>query len=556
MADDERTAALEARVGALEQEVRTLRSYVFAPSAVPVKPAVVKTKPPAPPEPFPAPLPSRPAFNAEAFFGGRLLLAVGALAFLIGVGFFLKYAFDNGWIGPSGRVAIGLIGGIALVYGGDRFFRVGQRYYAEALTGLGAAVLYLSLWAAGSYFHLLPLGVTFAAMIVVTAGIMTIALARDAQRLAFAAISGGMLTPALNAGPSANLTVLFSYLAILDMGLLWLVARRWARFEAVAFVGTQLWLLAQMPWNAQSWTPDVSITLQFATIFLVLFTVPVFMRAHKFTDAHAYEIVMAVFVPAVYYTEIYSQLYDLHRMWLTGATVALAAAYLCAASVLRGRMRETAAAIALTLVTIGVGITFTGSTQAIAWAVEAAALVICGARMPSAIIRVLGYVTFLCSIRIMETGLRGGALFANPRFATLLVTALACGAVAVIVDRLAERVHPERYLGEAAEALAHFFLLIAVGYELVAAFHTTLLPISLLMLVYAVLLVGAGFARKRVFTRWEGLLLFALLVVKVFFMDMASFDTVVRIVSFLAVGGVLLIVAFLYQRAQAGAEIA
>lgn len=542
--DEERLAALEARVEALEREVRA-----------PVKPVVTIKSKPAPEAISVSSLPPRPAFNAEAFLGGRFLLAVGALAFLIGVGFFLKYAFDNGWIGPSGRVAIGLVGGIGLMYAGDRFFRAGQRYFAEALIGLGAAVLYLALWAAGSYFHLLPLGMTFTAMIVVTAGMMTIALARDAQRLAFAAIAGGLLTPALNDGPSPNLVVLFAYLAILDLALLWLVARRWPRFEALAFAGTQLWLLSEMPSDVQSWTSGGAMALLFATIFLVLFTVPAFVRARKLTGVRAYEIVMAVLVPLAYYTELYAQLYTPHRLWLTGATVALAAVYLCAAWVVRGRMRETAAAIALVLVTIGIGITFTGSTEAIAWSVEAAALAIVGARMPSGVIRVLAYVTFLCSIAIMDTGLSGGTLFANPRFATLLVTAIACGAVAGIVERLPDRIYPERYLGEAAEALAHIFFLIAVGYELVAAFHTTLLPISLLMLAYAVVLVGTGFLRKRVFTRWEGLLLFVALVFKVFAFDMSSVDTIVRIVSFLAVGGVLLVVAFLYQRAQARAEI-
>ena len=36
---------------------------------------------------------------------------------LIGVSYFLKFAFENNWIGPAGRIAIGLIAGIALSYG-------------------------------------------------------------------------------------------------------------------------------------------------------------------------------------------------------------------------------------------------------------------------------------------------------------------------------------------------------------------------------------------------------------------------------------------------------
>jgi uncharacterized membrane protein len=150
-----------------------------------------------------------------------------------------------------------------------------------------------------------------------------------------------------------------------------------------------------------------------------------------------------------------------------------------------------------------------------------------------------------------STNLAGGPLFLNERFATLFVTALGLGAVAY-ASRHAfdESFSPERHLPQAAEALAHFFMLLALGFELDAAFHGSTLAISLLMLVYAALLVGFGFLTKRLFTRWEGLALFGLLVLKVFFIDLSTLDTVVRIVSFLAVGSVLLITALLYQRTQ------
>src|SRR5450432_3242452 len=92
--------------------------------------------------------------DAEGFFGGRGLLAGGAITLLLGIAFFIKYAFDNGWIGPSGRVAIGMIAGIALVAAGQRFERTSTALFAGVLTGLGGGVLYLSLWAAGSDFHL------------------------------------------------------------------------------------------------------------------------------------------------------------------------------------------------------------------------------------------------------------------------------------------------------------------------------------------------------------------------------------------------------------------
>ena len=55
--------------------------------------------------------------------GGTWLSRVGALAVTIGIGFFLKYAFDNGWIQPAGRIALGVVVGLALLLTGERLQR-------------------------------------------------------------------------------------------------------------------------------------------------------------------------------------------------------------------------------------------------------------------------------------------------------------------------------------------------------------------------------------------------------------------------------------------------
>ncbi len=553
---DDRIEALEARVSSLETTLAELRRNGFATTGAPApaKPSVVVRKRLQATDTSAIEQPPTRArtFNAEAFFGGRFLLGAGVLAFLLGVGFFLKYAFDNGWIGPTGRVAIGLLAGIAMILGAERIFRAGQRYYAEALSGLGAAILYLSLWAAGSYFHLVPLGAAFIAMIVVTAAVSAIAVKRDAQRLAFVALAGALLTPALNAGPALHSTALFGYLTVLNTALLWLTAKRWRALEAAAFAGTQLYLLSEFPRGVTQWSADTTTAVIFATIFFLQFAAAPMLRARRLPATDAFDIVMSVLAAGLYYCVLYAQLFTAHRHWLTAASVVVAIAYLAIARTQIGRMRQTAAALALAFITIGVGVTFTGSTMTLAWSIEGAALLIIGTRTQSALTRAFGYAAYVCMWLALESGLPGGPLFANPRFATLLLIGVGFAAVAWAARRqFMQAFSAERHLGEAAEAIAHFFVLLALGYELSTAFHDSPLAASLLMLVYAVLLVATGFMFKRDYTRWEGLVLFGALLVKVFLIDLASLDTVVRIVSFLAVGSVLLIVALLYQRAQA-----
>ena len=62
--------------------------------------------------------------SLESKVTGKWFAVVGVLALLFGVGFFLKYAFENNWIGPTGRVMMGMVGGLALMVLGVREFRL------------------------------------------------------------------------------------------------------------------------------------------------------------------------------------------------------------------------------------------------------------------------------------------------------------------------------------------------------------------------------------------------------------------------------------------------
>ena len=94
--------------------------------------------------------------DLEGTIGKLWLNRIGIIAILIGVAYFLKYAFDSGWIGPGGRVAIGLIAGIAVVVWSESFRRKGSAAFSYSLKAIGIGILYLSLWAASQYFIWFP----------------------------------------------------------------------------------------------------------------------------------------------------------------------------------------------------------------------------------------------------------------------------------------------------------------------------------------------------------------------------------------------------------------
>jgi uncharacterized membrane protein len=77
------------------------------------------------------------------------------------------------------------------------------------------------------------------------------------------------------------------------------------------------------------------------------------------------------------------------------------------------------------------------------------------------------------------------------------------------------------------------------------------LSISILWAAYAAALVVVGLRRRYPPLRYVGMALFALTVAKVFLSDLALLAGFYRIIGFLAVGAVLVLVSFLYQRASA-----
>src|ERR1700676_156504 len=137
--------------------------------AAPLMPTT-RSSPTATPPPFPSsksthstslafPSPSHASQSTdsmEAKIGQYWLNRVGIVAVLVGVSYFLKYAFENNWIGPTGRIVIGLLAGIALVVWSEQFRKNKHQAFSYSLKAVGIGTLYLSLWGAFQVYHLIP----------------------------------------------------------------------------------------------------------------------------------------------------------------------------------------------------------------------------------------------------------------------------------------------------------------------------------------------------------------------------------------------------------------
>ena len=167
----------------------------------------------------------------------------------LGVAYFVKYSFDNNLIPPELRVTIGYVIGLALVVGGVVLHRRKQYVIgAQALCATGVLILYAITFAARAYYHFLSWPNTwydalpaFAIMVLVTATGFLLAVRLNALVVAILGMLGGFLTPILLSTGVDNPLGLFGYIALLDLGLLFVAHhRRWHFLTALAAVGTAL----------------------------------------------------------------------------------------------------------------------------------------------------------------------------------------------------------------------------------------------------------------------------------------------------------------------------
>ena len=208
--------------------------------------------------------------SLESRIGSQWFNRIGILAVLIAAAWFLKLAIDNHWIGPLGRVLIGLVAGAGLIAWSERFRTRGYAAFSYSLKAVGSGVLYLSLWAAFSLYHLVDSSVAFAAMIAVTAFNGFLAWKQDAELLALYAIVGGFSTPLLLSTGENHEVALFTYLLLLDAAVLLLVALKpWSRLLCAAFAGT-VFFFAE--WSFQYYdSSEFGTTTFFLGVFFLIF---------------------------------------------------------------------------------------------------------------------------------------------------------------------------------------------------------------------------------------------------------------------------------------------
>jgi uncharacterized membrane protein len=286
-----------------------------------------------------APLRLAPPEWLRSFFSeGNPLNKLGALSLVVGAAVFFKYAVDSGWIGPTGRVALGLLGGAALLAAGELQARRGWQRFASGLVAAGDGLLFVAVYFGQQQYGVIPAGMAFGLYVVVTAAVVAQALRHDAQALAVWGLLGGYLAPALASTGEGNFVFLSSYLLVLDAGVLAVAyARSWQPLKWMAFLATALytgmWVLAYADRPGDTRWLELHWLLPFLAAFFVAFAaIPTWRSLRLRVPVDVFAQVLTVANGVVHFGFAALALQGYHRAWLglVAAVVALAYAWVSA----------------------------------------------------------------------------------------------------------------------------------------------------------------------------------------------------------------------------------
>lgn len=532
------------------------------------------------------PAPAADSRSLESRIGSQWFNRIGILAVLIGVAWFLKLAFDNHWIGPLGRVMIGLLAGAALIVWSMRFAKRGYAIFSYSLKAIGSGTLYLSLWAAFQLYALIPAGVAFAAMIAVTAFNGFMAWMEDAELLALYAIAGGLSTPLLVSTGGNHEITLFTYLLMLDLAVLVLVALRpWSRLLFASFAGTVIFIFG---WWSSFYSEDQAArTAFFVCCFFLIFALA--PRLARVTidpggTLRAWDVLVSYLLPianaALGFLAFYSLLTPATADWAAPwLAVAFAAFYLLlmrlpATGILHGGAQALPPlhlATAIVFLTIAIPLKTHGRWMTIGWLVEGAVLLWVSRRVQSKLLQALALIATvlgLGSLLIMNPPAAMRPIF-NERFGTYCVAIAVCAFIAWLAhnareERETSAVMPWTNLAATALLAVNLLILIAVSLEIHSYWWLqrwqgdwrlmrdyrvyAQFSYSAFFMLFGAVLLTIGFARRSGFLRWQALILIAATIAKVFLLDMSELSRGLRILSFIGLGVLLLCVSFVYQR--------
>ncbi len=376
--------------------------------------------------------------DLEKFIGENLINKIGILILVLGISFFVKYAIDKDWINEPARVGIGILCG-SLVMGIAHKLKKNYASFSSVLVAGAISIFYFTIYIAFNTYGLFSQTVAFAIMSVITIFSTLISISYNRQELAILSLIGGFAAPFMVSTGEGNYIVLFTYIAILNIGILAIsFFKKWKIATILDFVFTILLFSGWLFTRIEKTDFPHSGALLFATLFYFIFSITIVLNnlrnKGKFSTIEYFILIANTF----YFFGIgMAILKDLDSNFTGLFTLLLAIYNIVYASILYRKFGLDKNAIylliglALTFITLTIPIQFNGNQITIFWALEAVLLFwlskkskIGSFKIGAIIVQVLTIISLLKDWKGYSYLEQDFAIILNPLFISGFITAV------------------------------------------------------------------------------------------------------------------------------------
>jgi len=437
------------------------------------------------------------------FKKGNPLVKVGGVLLFFGLSFLIKFAAEKDMVSTEMGLFSTIVFAVILTGVGWKY-KDREGSFGLILQGVGIAVFYLSIFSSAKYFEIIPFGLALGIMVFTVIFASYLALVQNSMSLALFATAGGFLSPILTSTGQGSHVVLFSYYALLNVGIISMAwYKSWRPLNLTGFAFT---FIISLVWGARSYTPEFFWSTEpFLIFFFLLYVGVSVIFAYKSEYTHkAYVDSSLLFgVPATAFAMQGALVKDI-EFALSFSALVIAAFYLSLAWVLRRQekmslLAESFLALGVVFVTLAVPFALDGHWTAVTWTLEATAIIWISlrqdrfyARIFAVVLQVLaGFVFFVETIFMHEVD-----FILNNVFLGSVIVSLAAFTTSFVLEKYQEALRVKEYF------LQHIFMGLAliwwifsgmkeIDQHLQYAYDYTLVYFSLSALLFA-------FVSKRV----------------------------------------------------------
>ena len=393
--------------------------------------------------------------NFEKYIGENLFGKIGILIFIIGIGFFVKYAIDQNWINETARTLMGYAVGAGMLVLAERLHK---RYhtFSSLLAGGAFGIYYLITAIAFHYYALFSHTMAFVILCATTIFMSAVSVLYDRKELAVTALVGGFIAPFIISTDSSSIISLQIYITILNIGMFCLAMyKKWAILPMVSFGFTYiiLWGTTALGSFSDSEAVTTYPTLfAFATLFYVIFLLPVvFILRTQYGENTRLGLLGIITANSFMYL-IYGD-FLLQHFEASSDTTAYLAFFIAAVNLaihlyLRFRvegqdtLRNLMLGLAVTFASMGIPILFSVANVLMVWAAESVLLLWLFTKEKNRIYELASAVLLLLTLgalayyRTTDTFIHdtGDSLFFNGAFFVTTFVSIAYFVVAVIMQ--------------------------------------------------------------------------------------------------------------------------